>query len=70
MIVHSRPNYVNYDKDGRRIDPAVPPRPDPVYPIAVRLPPQPLHYIEVLEGQSRRLHAVRVEFKTDGELTR
>jgi hypothetical protein len=63
MIVDARPNYVNYDKDGNEIKPAVPPPATPVYPIVARLPPQAAHKIQVFGGQPQPFHATRIEFK-------
>ncbi len=34
---------------------------DPVFPITVRFPPQPLHYVENLD--TKPFHATRIEFK-------
>ena len=64
MIVLSRPNYVNYDADGNEIKPAVTLPANATFPLAVRLPPQRPHYVEVLAGEAQALHAIRVEFKT------
>ncbi len=61
MIVDSRPKYVNYDKDGNEIKPAVQAPGNPVMPIMVRLPAQAAHYIHNVD--SKPFHAVRIEYK-------
>ena len=64
MILLARPKYGNYDEDGREIEPAVALPSEPVFPLAVRLPPQRAHYVEVLSGEPQALLAIRVELKT------
>ncbi len=59
MIVDSRPNYKNYDKDGNEIKPATTAQPE--LPIVARLPAQAAHAIEVFD--TKPFHAIRVEFK-------
>jgi hypothetical protein len=64
MILLARPKYRNYDENGREIEPAVALPSGPVLPIAVRLPAQRAHYVEVLSGEPQALRAIRVELKT------
>lgn len=59
MVVDQRPSYVNYDKDGKAILPAVGPAPE--LPIMVRLPAQPEHAIH--NTDTRPFHAIRIEYK-------
>lgn len=61
MIIDSRPNYANYDQNGKEIPPAV--AGAPVFPVIARLPAQPAHKIEVFGGQPQPFHAIRIEFK-------
>ena len=61
MIVDARPKYVNYDKDGNEIKPAVPPQERPDLPIVARLGPQPAHAVHNIDGIS--FHAIRIEYK-------
>ena len=50
MVLLSRPRYVNHDEAGNQVKPAIVLQSDPVFPLAVRLPPQ-RHYVEVLSGE-------------------
>lgn len=61
MIVDARPKYVNYDKDGNEIKPAVQAPGNPVMPIMVRLPAQAAHYIHNVDNKP--FHAIRIEYK-------
>lgn len=58
MIVHSRPSYKNYDKQGNEIPPATVPA---EMPVVARLPAQAAHAIQVFD--SRPFMAIRVELK-------
>jgi hypothetical protein len=64
MVIDSLPNYVNYDKDGNQIMPAVPRAVHPEMPVIVRLPPQAAHFVHNID--SRPLHAIRIEYKNPG----
>jgi hypothetical protein len=61
MVVDSRPKYVNYDKDGKEIRPAVQAPPNPEMPIMVRLPAQAEHAIDNVGDKP--FHAIRIEYK-------
>jgi predicted metal-dependent enzyme (double-stranded beta helix superfamily) len=61
MVIDSRPNYVNYDKDGNIIRPAIEVSANPEMPIVARLPPQAAH--SVLNTGSTPFHAIRIEYK-------
>lgn len=61
MVVDSRPKYINYDKDGNAIKPAVQASGSPEMPIIVRLPPQAEHAIHNMDQYP--FHAIRIEYK-------
>ena len=61
MVVDSRPKYINYDKEGREIPPAVQAGGAPEMPIVARLPAQAEHAIHNLGTTS--FHAIRIEYK-------
>jgi hypothetical protein len=67
MILLARPKYRNYDENGREIEPAVALPSEPVFPLAVRLPAQRAHYVEVLSKEPQALRAIRVELKAPGQ---
>jgi hypothetical protein len=64
MVVLARPNYRNFDADGNEIPPSGGTPASPELPRALRLPPQPLHAIEVAADAPHRFRGIRIEFKT------
>ena len=61
MIIDARPKYINYDKDGNEIPPAVKLAAAPEMPLVVKLPAQATHDIHNLDSYA--FHAIRVEYK-------
>jgi predicted metal-dependent enzyme (double-stranded beta helix superfamily) len=64
MVVLAGPNYRNFDADGNEIPPSGGTPASPALPRALRLPPQPLHAIEVAADAPHGFRGIRVEFKT------
>jgi len=60
LIVDSRPKYINFDRNGKEIPPAI--RGNPALPVMVRLPAQAEHAIQNVD--TRPFHAFRIEYKT------
>ncbi|WP_432260138.1 hypothetical protein [Cupriavidus sp. TMH.W2] len=60
MIVDSRPEYINFDRNGKEIPPSIPA--SPALPYMVRLPAQAEHAIQNVD--TRPFHAFRIEYKT------
>jgi len=58
--VDSRPKYINSDRNGKEIPPAI--QGNPALPVMVRLPAQAEHAIQNVD--TRPFHAFRIEYKT------
>ena len=63
MVILARPRYVNFDRNGEEIAPAVALPAGSALPLAVRLPPQRAHFVEVAADETHALRAVRFELK-------
>jgi len=61
MVVDSRPQYVNYDKDGKVYTSSVQAQQTVETPLMVRLPAQAEHAIQNIGDKP--FHAVRIEYK-------
>jgi hypothetical protein len=64
MVVLARPNYRNFDAEGKEIPPSGGTPSSPALPRAVRLPPQKMHAIEVAADAPHPSRGIRFEFKT------